>query len=401
MLTRDVVSFTLRSLHGFRLRTMLMLLAMAVGVAAVVVLTALGEGARRFVADQFSALGSNLLIVLPGRSETTGGPPPLLGQTPRSLTLEDALALKRMAGARRVAPISLGNIDVSLGARNREVLIIGTSEEYLDIRHLKMAQGRFLETLDPRRSSPECVIGSDVREELFAAQMALGQWLRLGDRRCRVVGVLGSQRHSLGVAMGEIVIVPVAFAMTLFDTDSLFRVIVEVQSRERMKSLKQAVRNIIKARHEGEDDVTLIAQDAVLATFDKILRVLTLAVAGIAGIALAVAGVLIMNVMLIAVTQRTPEIGLLKAVGAPPNQITLLFLSEAAFLSLGGAMVGLLMGYFGVWAMARSYPDVPIGAPTWAVLAAIGVALITGLVFGILPARRAARLDPVIALARR
>ncbi len=401
MTVTDVLGFTVVALRGFRVRTVLMLLAMSIGVASVVVLTALGDGARRFVAEQFSALGTNLLIMLPGRSETTGGPPPLMGETPRNLTLNDALALRRIPGVRWVAPISLGNAEVSLGARNREVLILGTTEEYLHVRGLTMGQGRFLVTPDPTRASPECVIGARIREELFAAQVALGQWLRLGDRRCRVVGILGTQEHSLGVAMDEIVLVPVVFALALFDKESLFRVLVEARTRDHVERTRQSVLEVIKARHEGEDDVTIIAQDAVLATFDNILYALTLAVAGIAAIALAVAGVLIMNVMLIAVSQRTPEIGLLKAIGAPPGQITTLFLSEAAMLSTCGALLGWLAGQLGVWALARAYPQVPIGAPLWAIAAALGIALVTGVAFGILPARRAARLDPVIALSRR
>ncbi len=397
----DVVGFTLFAMQGFRLRTALMLLAMAIGVASVVVLTALGDGARRFVADQFAALGTNLLIVLPGRSETTGGPPPLMGETPRNLTVDDALALRRIPGVRRVAPISLGNAEVSLGARNREVLILGTTEDYLHVRGLTMGQGRFLLTPDPTRASPECVIGTRIREELIGTQVALGQWLRLGDRRCRVVGILGTQEHSLGVAMDEVVLVPAVYALALFDKESLFRVLIEARSRGDVERVRQSVLDVIKARHEGEDDVTLIAQDSVLATFDKILYALTLAVAGIAAIALAVAGVLIMNVMLIAVSQRTPEVGLLKAIGAPPRQITILFLSEAAMLSASGALLGLLVGQLGVWVLAQTYPQVPIGAPPWAIAAALGIALLTGIVFGILPARRAARLDPVVALSRR
>ncbi len=401
MTIRDVIAFTIRALQGFWVRTMLMLTAMAIGVAAVVMLTALGEGARRFVAEQFSALGTNLLIVLPGRSETTGGPPPLLGETPRDLTLDDALELKRIPGVRRVAPVSLGNAEVSVGARNRDVLIVGTSGDYQHIRQLNISQGRFLETPDPRRMFPECVIGAEVRKQMFGIQAALGQWLRLGDRRCRVVGILGTEQHSLGVSMDEIVLVPVALALAMFNKESLFRVLVEARSRDRLTQTKDAILNVIRSRHEGEDDVTVIAQDAVLATFDKILRALTYAVAGIAAIALAVAGVLIMNIMLIAVTQRTAEIGLLKAIGAPPRQITLLFLSEAATLSMSGAVMGWMIGEFGAWVMAQAYPDVPIGAPAWAVLAALGVALATGVLFGILPAMRAAQLDPVTALSRR
>jgi len=176
---------------------------------------------------------------------------------------------------------------------------------------------------------------------------------------------------------------------------------VEARSRELIPAAKEHIAATIKARHQGEEDVTVITQDAVLATFDKILRALTLAVAGIASISLVVAGILIMNVMLIAVTQRTPEIGLLKALGAPAQQIQRLFLAEAALLSLIGAACGLTLGQIGSWIIGQIYPALPVGAPWWAMSAAVGVALAAGISFGILPARRAARLDPVRALQRR
>jgi putative ABC transport system permease protein len=168
-----------------------------------------------------------------------------------------------------------------------------------------------------------------------------------------------------------------------------------------MPRVKEFVRETIKARHQGEEDVTVITQDAVLATFDRIFRALTLAVAGIAAISLAVAGILIMNVMLVAVTQRTGEIGLLKAVGATPRHILALFLTEASLLSMAGAAVGLALGAAGNVLIGSFYPALTVSAPSWAIVGAVGVAVLTGLVFGILPARRAARLDPVKSLSRR
>jgi putative ABC transport system permease protein len=302
---------------------------------------------------------------------------------------------------RRVAPLNVGSAPVSWGGRERDVALLGTTSEFLDIRHFKMVQGRFLSPGDPETASAECVLGIKVRDELFGATPALGQWIRIGDRRFRVVGILASEGQSIGVNTEDLVIIPVASAQILLNTSTLFRILVEARSRELIPAAKEHIAATIKARHQGEEDVTVITQDAVLATFDKILRALTLAVAGIASISLIVAGILIMNVMLIAVTQRTPEIGLLKALGAPAQQIQRLFLAEAALLSLIGAACGLALGQTGSWIIGRIYPALPVGAPWWATSAAVGVALIAGLSFGILPARRAARLDPVRALQRR
>jgi len=401
MMPADILKFALRGLTGYRGRSGLMLLAMAIGVAAVVLLTALGEGARRYVTGEFASLGTHLLIILPGRSETTGGPPPMMGETPRDLTLDDALALRRSRSIRRIAPITVGSAPVSWQRREREVSVIGSTASFLKVRHLKMAQGRFLPPIDPRSAKPVCVIGAKVRRELFGPEPALGRWLRIGDRRFRVIGIIGSEGHSIGLDLDDVVIIPVASAQALFNAPSLFRVLVEARNREVIASAKEDVRRIIRSRHEGEDDVTVITQDSVIATFDKIFRALTFTVGGIAAISLSVAGILIMNVMLVAVSQRTAEIGLLKALGAPAHQILTLFLTEAGLLSFIGAGIGLALGIAASSLVRRLYPALEMVPPTWAVTAALLVALATGLLFGVLPARRAASLDPVQALSRR
>lgn len=396
----DALRFTTRSVLAYPTRTTLMLLAMAIGVASVITLTSLGEGARRYVTGEFASLGTHLVIVLPGRSETTGGHPPLMGETPRDLTLDDALALERVRSIRRVAPVQLGSAPVSWREREREIVVIGTTRDFLEVRHLTLGQGRFLPPGDPRRATPVTVIGAKVRRELFGAESALGDWIRIGDRRFRVIGVLGSEGRSIGLDLQDIVIVPVAAAQQLFDQNSLFRILVEASTEEDVPRAQSAVRDIIRGRHDGEDDVTVIAQDSVVATFDKIFKALTFTVGGIAAISLVVAGILIMNVMLVAVSQRTAEIGLLKALGTPRRRIVWLFLLEAALLSAVGAFLGLAIGVGAAWLVAELYPVLPLSVPVWAVGAALGIALGTGMLFGVLPARRAAALDPVLALSQ-
>jgi len=398
----DVMRFSFHSVERAPGRTALILLAMAIGVAAVVLLTGLGEAARRYVIDEFASLGTNLIIVLPGKSETTGGTlGASIGGTTRDLTIDDAFALTRNHSVTRVAPIVVGAAGVQHAGLEREAPILGTTSEMLTIRHWRMARGQFLPASEWARASGVCVIGGKIESELFDKDSAIGQWLRIGDSRFRVIGVMASEGRSIGVDVEEVVLVPVASAMALFNTQTIFRILVEAASRESIPGVKKFVSDTLTARHRGEEDVTVITQDAVLDTFDQIFTALTMTIGGIAAISLAVAGVLIMNVMLVAVSQRTNEVGLLKAVGAAPKQIITLFLAEAALLSLFGALIGLGVGLIGSWSVSQFYPDLNMTPPIWAVVAGAGVAIATGLLFGILPARRAAQLDPVLALAQR
>jgi putative ABC transport system permease protein len=398
----DAIRFAWGGLRGFRSRTWLMTLSMAIGVGAVVVLTSLGEGARGYIVNQFSALGTNLLIVFPGRTETGGaGTGMLVGQTPRDLTLDDALALTRAPGIAAVAPLTVGTALMAYGGRSRETTVLGSTAQWKHIRRIELQAGSFLSDRDPRAATPVCVIGATVRRELFGSEVAVGRQVRIGDRRYRVIGVMATHGESLGFNMDEIIVVPVAAAQALFNTSSLLRILIEARSRADIPRAKAQAEAILQARHEGERDVTVVTQDAVLETFDRILRALTLAVGGIAGISLSVAGILIMNVMLIAVSQRRQEIGLLKAVGATRGQIRMLFLIEAAILASLGALTGLAAGLGGSALIRRIYPALPAYAPAWAIAAALLTAGLTAVIFTLLPARRAARLDAVLALSRR
>lgn len=397
----DIIRFAFRASIAYSTRTLLMLLAMAIGVGSVVLLSSLGEGAKSYVLDQFSSLGSNLIIVLPGRSETVGGPPPLLGVTPRDLTLEDAMALQRSANIRYVAPVVFGAAPVSRRGLEREVPILGTSNHMFQIRKLTMTHGKFLPEGDITRATSVCVLGYTLKKELFGNRPALGEKVRIGDRRFRVVGILAEKGESVGMDMGDLVIIPVASAMALFDATSLFRIMIEANDRDAIQRAQRTILEILKERHNGEESVTVITQDAVLSTFDRIFTALTFTVTGIGAISIAVAGILIMNVMLIAVSQRRSEIGLLKAIGAPSHEIIILFLAEAAILSLTGAVLGLLVAAGATMFIEYLLPQFPLKIPLWSLGAGVAVALVTGLGFGVLPAVQAARLDPVLSLSLR
>lgn len=378
-----------------------MLLAMSIGVAAVIVLTGVGDGARLFITGEFAALGTNLVIVLPGRAETAAGTPStFVGETPRDLTIGDAMSLQRLTGIRYVAPVNAGEVAISYQGRERRVPLLGSTSSLMDIRHLQLERGSFLPKGDPESMHSVCVLGAKVSQELFGTAPVLGAIVRIGDYRCRVTGILRSKGRSMGMDTHELVIVPVAFAQMLLNTEGLFRIILEAKDSATMEQLREQILQLISKRHHGEKDITIITQDSVVSTFNRIFHVLTMTVAGIAAISLIVAGILIMNVMLVSVSQRTAEIGLFKALGARNSQIMLMFLVESGLLSLIGGGLGLIIGMGGIWGVGRFYPDLQATPPWWAVAAALGTALLTGIIFGLLPARRAARLDPIQALAR-
>lgn len=383
-------------------RTLMMLIATSIGVAAILVLTSLGEAARRYVTDEFQSLGTHLIIVLPGKSETSGGGMmAMMGESPRDLTLDDAQALLRSPAIELLAPVIVGSASVSYGGFEREFTVLGTTTEFQEIRQWNMSVGEFLPDVGMDRAAPVCVIGATVSDELFRAKSPIGQWLRMGEHRCRVTGVLSEQGTSIMIDVDEVIIVPVVSAQAIFDAPGLFRIIIQAKGRDLMQAAIRDTKRIITARHYGEEDITVITQDAVASTFDGIFGALTAALAGIASISLVVAGVLIMNIMLVAVSQRTSEIGLYKALGAKHRQIIALFLTEAVFLSFIGALLGTVIGYLAVAGLRLAYADLDFVPPIWAVAGAIVIAVMSGVVFGLLPARRAARLDPIEALAGR
>ena len=394
----DLLRFAAGGLLGHRLRVSLSVVGVAIGIAAVIALTALGEGARRYVMREFTALGSNLLIVIPGKVETTGAIP--YGGVTHDLTTEDARAIGSLARVRRAAPLSIGNETVRFEGLGRSAPVLGTSPSFVSIRQLELSSGRFFRTSELDEGSAEVVLGTKVADELFGATSPLGRVVRIGDWRFRVVGVLEPKGRSLGFDMDDLVMVPVATAMSMFNQSSLFRVFVEVREERQMEATSEDILALMKQRHRAED-VTVISQEAVLASFGSILHAMTLALAGIASVSLAVAGVGIMNVMLVSVTERRAEVGLLKALGATTPQILATFLTEAVVLSVLGGLVGLGIGMAAVVAFVQVYPSFPAFPPWWALAAAMTLSVAVGVGFGVWPARRATRLDPVTALSRR
>lgn len=397
----DLLLFAWTALSGHRLRTGLSILGVAIGVTSVILLTALGEGARIYVTGELASLGSTLLIVLPGKVETSGAVP-FIGGVPHDLTLQDAEVLRRrIPQMRHMAPLTLGQAAVSYGPLRRDIQVMGTTLEFLQLRRLSMDSGAFLPAGEMDRGAPVCVIGSKVQQELFPGQNAVGRIIRLDEWRFRVIGVMSSKGQSMGFDFNDIAFIPVATAMDVFNQTTLFRIMIETNSYDELDPVKKEILKVLTERHSNQEDVTVLTQDSVLGSLNRIFTALTMALGGIAAISLTVAGIGIMNVMLVSVSERTSEIGLMKAVGVKPRQIVLAFLSEAVLLSFLGGLAGFAAAELLVELARDVFSSFPTQVPPWATVTALGIAVGVGILFGVWPARRASKLDPIQALSRR
>jgi putative ABC transport system permease protein len=394
---RDAYALAAESLKLHRLRTGLTLAGIAIGVTAVLMLTALGDAAKGYVVREFAGIGTNLVVVMPGRTETTGVP--TTGGATRDLTLDDAEAIRRRArAARDIAPLSMGSAEFSFGGRTRSVYVAGTTATFAKVRNIKMSRGRFLPEGDPRQGESVVVIGQTIAREVFGDENPLGKSIRIAQWRLRVIGVMAPRGRSLGLDFDDFALVPVSTGLRMFNQSSLIRVMCEATDAEAIQPLISQIKEILIERHDGLEDFTIITQDALLQTFRSIIDVLTIALAGIAAISLAVAGIGIMNVMLVSVSERTSEVGLMKALGARRRQIVNVFLLEAILLSALGAIAGSILGVAAVLTGARIWPDFPLApSPQWLTVVLL-LALAAGAAFGLMPARRAARLEPAEAL---
>ncbi len=392
----DFVSFTYTSLRAQRLRTALTALGIAVGIAAVILLTSIGEGLHRFIVDEFTQFGTNIIAISPGRIQTHGA---ALGavNTVRPLTIDDALALRRAPYVQASVPVIQGNAEITHAGRGRRVTLYGVGAEFADAFRMRVALGHFLPPDDPRTPRAFAVLGSKAALELFGSDNPLGERIRVGGERYRVVGVMQSKGQVLGFDLDDTVFIPVGRALEMFNRESLMEIDFTYEPTAPLAEVEEGIRHILSARH-GTEDYTLTPQQKMLEVFGTVLDAVTFAVAAIGGISLLVGGVGILTILTIAVAERTSEIGLLRAVGATRQGILLLFLGEAALLAVLGGTAGLLLGWGAALALHLVLPALPVHTPwSYAVLAEL-IALAVGLAAGVLPARRAAHLDPLEAL---
>ncbi len=393
---RDAIRLAARAVTAQRLRSFLTLLGIAVGIASVILLTSIGEGIHRYVLGEFSQFGTNVVTIAPGKTKT-GGAPSGLPSSARPLTLEDAQSLARLPHVVAVTPNIKGNAEIQGNGRTRRTLISGVSADSAAVFRLAARSGQYLPADDAGNARAFVVLGAKLKEELFGADNALGQRIRIGGLQFRVIGIMEAKGQFLGIDLDDTAFIPAARAQELFNREGVDEINVAVAENAPSAAVASQIRRHLIERH-GREDFTIVTQEEMLKTLSNILNVLTLAVGALGGISLLVGGVGIVTIMTIAVTERTGEIGLLVALGARRRTILGLFLGEAIALSALGGALGLLLGIGLAQLIHLLVPALPVHTPLSFVLLAEGIAIAIGLAAGVLPARRAAGLDPVEAL---
>lgn len=396
MLFNDAIKLALVSLMSQRLRSFLTALGIAVGIAAVVLLTSIGEGVHRFVLSEFTQFGTNLIAVTPGKAITAGMSGALISNV-RPLSINDALALESIPKVLGVVPFVQGNASVESSRRSRRTYIFGVGSKVPEVWQMHVSFGRFLPDDDPRAARPFAVLGSKVRQELFGDTNPLGRRIRIGGERYRVIGVMESKGQMLGFDLDDAVYIPAARALSLFNRESLMEIDLLYAAGAGAGQVAERARKLLIDRH-GSEDFTITTQEQMLEVLGSILNILTLAVGAVGGISLLVGGVGILTIMIIAVNERTAEVGLLRALGAGRRQILALFIGEAVVLASIGGLAGLVIGTGGAWLLGIAVPALPTHTPWSYVVLAELLAAVIGLAAGVLPAVRAANLDPIEAL---
>jgi putative ABC transport system permease protein len=396
MLFRDILHLSLSALIDQRLRSFLTVLGIAVGIASVVLLTSIGEGVHRFMLSEFTQFGTNLIGINPGKTTTVGISGAIVSNI-RPLSIEDEEALRRIPGVIDTVSVVQGNSPVEWQKRSRRTNILGVGPSASSAFQIKVAKGCFLPVDDPRAARAFVALGSRVAAELFRGSSPLGEIVRIGGERYRVVGVMESKGQMLGFDLDDAVYIPTARAMSLFNQESLMEIDLLYQAGLQSKTIAEKAKQLLISRH-GAEDFTITTQEEMLKVLGSVLGIVTMAVGGLGAISLLVGGVGILTIMTIAVHERTPEIGLLRAIGAGRNEILLLFIGEAVVLAAIGGLAGLVTGAGGAWLLGVLVPALPTHTPWQYALYAEILAAVIGLLAGVLPARHAAGLDPVEAL---
>ena len=397
MSLREAIRVALQALAANRLRSVLTTLGVLIGVMSVVLLVAIGQGARSEITSAIEGLGSNLLFVLPGDGDFGSGP------TRSRFVLDDVDRIdQRLPGAeRRTAGSTVGAETLQVDGERVSASVQAVTASYPDVLDRELARGQLFTESDVVTSRRTAVLGASVAEELFNRQDPIGRQVSIGGAQFRVTGVLtriGGDGSPFGPDQDRTVLVPITTGQRLFGVDRLDSIFVRASSTAAVDADREIVQSTLGERLD-EEEFSVVSQDEIIGVVGDVLAILTGVLAAIAGISLLVGGVGVSNIMLVSVSERTREIGLRKALGARTRDITTQFLLEAVALTAFGGLIGLGLGIGGSHLVAAFAP-VPAEVTWWSVALALGTSVAVGLVFGVLPARRAGKLDPVEALRR-
>lgn len=396
MLFADLLRLTSSSFLAYRMRSFLTGLGIAIGIAAVILLTSIGEGLHQFVLAEFTQFGTNIITIQPGKTQTQGGNVGVFGSV-RPLSLMDADALRQLPYVEHVNPSVMGNSEVRFNGKTRRITVFGEGRDFAKSFTMKVQSGSFWTDEDNEQARAFVVLGAKVRQELFADENPLGNYLRVGGQRYRIIGTMEPKGQVLGLDLDDAVFIPAARAMELLNRPGLIEIQVSYRAGEAANQVIALLSERLKQLH-GREDFTVVSQQQALEVLGSVLDVITFAVGALGGISLLVGAVGILTIMTMAVTERTAEIGLLRALGAQQRQVLLLFLGEAILLSALGGIMGLAAGIGIAQAVHFLIPAFPVHTPWLFVFLAELSAVTIGLAAGVTPALHAARLDPVEAL---
>jgi putative ABC transport system permease protein len=398
----ESVKMAFKTLTTNKLRSSLTMLGMIIGNASVIAMVGVGQGAQRLAAEQFESLGPDLLFILPGTREARNRS----FDVPRTLVWEDAKAIKeQVPSIQEVAPQRQSQQNVTYLGKNKSVLVVGTTPEFLPVRNFEIAQGRFISKLDVKNNAQIAVIGPELASAFFGDANPIGQRIRIKNVSFLVVGVMQEKGSFLGQSQDDAAYIPLTtMANRIAGRTSpygleLTWISVSAKNTASIPAAEFQITNLLRLRHKitDQNDFTLQTQKDILSIVGAITGGLTFMLAAIAAISLLVGGIGIMNIMLVSVTERTQEIGLRKAIGASETDILVQFMIEAVILSAAGGLIGTLVGAGGIWLVATFSPLKATIAPA-AVLMAVGISGGIGLFFGVVPAQQASKLDPIVAL---
>jgi putative ABC transport system permease protein len=399
MMLRKIFINSFEALVENKLRSMLTMLGMIIGVSAVILLVSVGTGAKRYITSEFESLGTNIIIIQPGKTDKKSSMGPPISSSKGKITLADVDAIEK--GSQLISAISgvmFGAGTVKNDASTSNINIMGSNEQLQKVFNINIIQGNYISKEDEDSGRRVAVIGWNVKENLFGKEPALGKLVKVNESEHRVIGVIKPTGDKLGFNVDEMIFIPNRSALRLFNTDHLFGIRAAAKSRASLDDAVKDLTAILKERHNGEEDFTIITQVTMMDSMNTILNMLTYALGAIAFISMLVGGIGIMNIMLVSVTERTREIGIRRAVGARQSDILKQFIIEAVVISVSGGLIGILISLLITYILYFLFPSFDMRPPFWIIPPSFFMSFFTGLIFGVWPARKAARIQTIDAL---